>query len=94
MAKIDVFVWKTDPGQVGNGIYSMVACFMAMGVHVPFTFEAHSENEYLQNVGNPVACDGSCKNRDGNLEDFGASRHDSSYDVTRIVERAFKASVP
>lgn len=88
MKKTLAFVYKVDPTQVGNGIYPMVACFPALGVHVPYTFEAHSENEYLESVGEPTPCDGSCANRHGEMEDFSQERHDSSHGVEKIVAAA------
>lgn len=88
MNKIPVFVFKTNPGQVGNGIYSMIACFTNLGVHVPFTFEAHSENEYMKHVGIPFQCNGYCEGRNGHMEDFAKPRHDSTYEVKEIVDKA------
>ena len=69
--KIPVFVYKKNSDQEGNGHYSMVACFVALGVHVPFAFYAHSENEYLKSVGKPIPCDGSCEYYEGSIKDFG-----------------------
>ncbi len=88
--KIPVFVYKENPGQFGNGKYSMIACFVTLGVHVPFTFYAHSENEYLESVGKPVPCDGSCEHYDGSMKDFGEERDntDTGYSVKKIVESA------
>lgn len=96
MIETPVFVWKTDSGQVGRGLYPMVGCFIGIGVHVPFTFETHGEDKVLQDVGEPVKCDRSCMNHPGHLEDFGPSikRLDSDYGVSRIVERAHSASFP
>lgn len=94
MKKIPVFVFKTDPEQVGNGIYSMVACFTNLGVHVPYTFLAHSENEYLQSVGEPILCDSSCEHRRGHMEDFSKERHHSSYEVQKIIDGAKSFHLP
>lgn len=88
MKKIPVFVFKTNPGQVGNGTYSVIACFPTLGVHVPFTFEAHSENEYLKFVGIPFQCDNSCEGSNGHMEDFAKERHHSSYEVKEIAGKA------
>ena len=82
-----VFVFKTT-NQVGNGLYPMVACFISKDVHVPFVMLAHSENEYLKNVGEPIKCDGSCLHPHGSLEDWSKERHDSSYAVDPIIKKA------
>ena len=78
--RIPAFVFKEDPGQFGDGTYSMVACFPALGVHVPFTIYAHSENEYLRAIGEPTECDGSCESQHhGHLEDFSKEGHVYDY---------------
>lgn len=94
MNYMPVFVFKTSD-QVGNGLYSMTACFVALGVHVPFVFEAHSENRYLKEVQEPIPCDGSCKHYSGHIEDFSEKRGDSDHGVSAIIKKAhgFKASV-
>lgn len=89
-----VFTWKVDQDQCGNGLYQMVACFTGLAVHVPFIFEAHSENEYLRTVGKPIPCDGSCKHHQGMLEDFAEERHHSSYEVGKIVAKALAYKKP
>lgn len=87
--KIPVFVYKKNSDQEGNGHYSMVACFVALGVHVPFAFYAHSENEYLKSVGKPIPCDGSCEYYEGSIKDFGEKRDDADgYSVKEIIESA------
>ncbi len=86
--RIPVFIFKKNPQQIGNGIYSMVACFPILEVHVPFTFEAHSENEYLQTVGKPTKCNGTCKHYHGRIDDFSEERHETDYSVESIVEKA------
>jgi hypothetical protein len=93
MNEMPVITYQAGEKHVGNGIYSMIACFRRMGVHVPYTFEAHSENEYLETVGEPFPCDGSCKLHRDNREDFAKQRHDSSHSVQRIIDAAmsFKA---
>lgn len=78
-----VFVYKLDPSQSGNGIYRMVACFPTLEVHVLFTFLAHSENDYLQDVGEETPCDGSCERYKGFLR-----RQHTDYDVGKIIEKA------
>ena len=88
MKKMPAFTYKLNPGQIGNGIYAMVACFPTLEVHVPFTFTAHSENEYLQDVGEAIPCDGSCKHYTGTMEDFCEERHHTSYSVRGIVKKA------
>ena len=82
------FVWNTCSRQAGDGIYKMVACFPTKGAHVPFSFEAHSENDYLRIVEKAIACDGSCKGIAGSMEDFELKRHHTSYEAGPIVEAA------
>jgi hypothetical protein len=87
--KINVFVYKESPSQFGNGLYCMVACFLDLNVHVPFTIEAHSENEYLKNVGKAISCDGSCGSRAGHTADFSVeSAISSNYSRMPIVNKA------
>lgn len=64
------YVFKVNQRQCGNGTYQMIACFPSLGVHVPYTFEAHSENECLQSVGKPIPCDDSCTHGLGHMENF------------------------
>jgi hypothetical protein len=87
MDRIPVNVYKVNPKQFGDGIYSMIACFINLRVHVPFTFFAHSENEYVESVGDPVPCDGTCRHR-GHMEDFAIARHRTDYSVERIITAA------
>ena len=74
--------------QIGDGVYHMIACFPNWGVHVPFTFIAHSENEYLKNVGEPTPCDGSCSIYSKNLKDFSRQTDNTGYERAAIVEKA------
>lgn len=83
-----VFVMKQDFRQVGDGIYPMVACFLDLGVHVPYWFEAHSENEYIHEVGEPIKCDGSCIGPLGRIKDWSKEGHDSSHARKPIVDKA------
>jgi hypothetical protein len=93
-AKIKAFVFKKNPGQVGGGYYSLIACFPELGVHVHFTMYAHSENEYLDSLGKAVLCDGSCEEAKKRKKGKGISynnfrrEHDSDYNRTRIIEKA------
>lgn len=83
---IPVFIFKRND-QVGNGVYQMTACFIGVNVHVNFSFEAHSENEYLLSAHKATACDGSCERYFGKLENYAKPRHDSQYGVEPILEK-------
>jgi hypothetical protein len=84
--KMPVFVFsKSD--QIGNGNYVLTACFVKLGVHVPYSIYCHSENEYLNSVGRPRKCDDSCYTS-GHMEDFGKERGDDDYSVEKIIEAA------
>lgn len=92
---IPVLTYKVDPDQRGNGRYQMVACFTDLAVHVPFVFEAHSENDCLRGVGEPTPCDGSCKHHRGSkMDDFSVGRHHTNYAVDEIVAKALAYKKP
>lgn len=86
--RIPVFVYKQDESQVGSGVYAMVACFHTIGVHVPFSCYSHHGDEDLREVGEATACNDSCRNRSGQMEDFSKERGIHEHEVTRIVEKA------
>jgi hypothetical protein len=91
--KTPVFIFDGgNSGQVGNGTYQMIACFIKEGVHVPFSIYCHSENEYNGGMGKPKACDGSCHQAQGHLEDWSKKRSDDSYSVKEIIKVANKFS--
>ncbi len=85
---LPVFVYKQDSSQVGSGVYPAVACFVALGVHVPFTYYFHAGDSGLREVGEPLVCDGSCENQSGLMEDFSKERTDHDYEVTEIIVKA------
>ncbi|MBP7822549.1 MAG: hypothetical protein KA034_01915 [Candidatus Moranbacteria bacterium] len=82
------FVYKTDPSQVGSGLYQLVACFLTLGICVPFTIEVIRENEELKEVDLPILLGPQCFDRQGHLEDFSKPHHESSYDRTRVLSIA------
>lgn len=86
--KIRVIVFKEDPDQIGNGHYKMLACFIELGVHIPYTIYVHSENIYVDDIGKPTTCDSSCESRHGKIEDWSKERHRTDHDVKRIIEKA------
>jgi hypothetical protein len=86
--KIPVFTFKQSPHQFGDGNYLLVACFVKLGIHVPFSIYCHSENEYLNSVGRPKKCNEECCWATGHMEDFGKKRSDTSYTVKKIIEAA------
>lgn len=91
-AKIRAFLYKKDPSQVGGGIYEMVACFPAIGVHVPFSYHAHDGDYDLEAVGEPTVCDCSCESYSGTMEDFSKERGIHDYEVIEIVTKAYAFS--
>lgn len=92
MSRIPVFVYERGDsiGQVGNGNYGLMACFVKKGVHVPFSIYCHSENEYINSVGKATACNGDCDSYTGHMKDWSKERCDSSYTVKEIIEKANK----
>ncbi len=90
--RVPVFVYKQDQSQVGSGMYPAVACFVTLGIHVPFTYHFHAGDSDLREVGEPLVCDGSCEQQPGDMEDFSKKRTDHDYEVTRIVETALAFS--
>lgn len=88
--KFSVFVWKKNRGQVGTGIYPMVACFVVLDVHVPFTVSVFSpsETEYLEEWDKAIQCDKSCRHAQGCMDDFSEERRDGQYLVKPIVDAA------
>ncbi|AKM78714.1 MAG: hypothetical protein UY31_C0038G0004 [Candidatus Wolfebacteria bacterium GW2011_GWE1_48_7] len=86
--RIPVFLYKKDHSQVGSGVYEMIACFCALGVHIPFSYYAHAGDHDLESVGEPITCDGSCKDNPGSFKDFSQKRDFHDYEVKRIIEAA------
>lgn len=86
--KLTLFIFKNEPLQTGNGYYSMTACFVTLDVHVPFTIYCHSENEYLELVGEPTTCNGLCNHRNGSLENYLVERKRDDFSLNEIVEKA------
>jgi hypothetical protein len=86
--KIPVFNFKQDPSQVGRGPYKMIACFVVLGVHVPYTVTIHDGEEYLNKVGEPSICDETCEQRQGTIENWSKERSDREHTVQSIIESA------
>ena len=78
--KMPAYVFKDEPWRIGDGLYHMTACFPTLGVHVPYTFFAHSENEYFKDVGEAMPCDGSCEQRQGSYH--------TSFEKEKVIEKA------
>ncbi|MBT4277435.1 hypothetical protein HOD96_01675 [Candidatus Falkowbacteria bacterium] len=86
--KIPVFIFKQDSSQVGRGSYKMIACFVNLGIHVPYVATFHGGEGYLTEVNTPFACDGICEQTWGTMEDWSKERSDREYPVKPIVETA------
>ena len=87
-----VFLYKDDPAQVGSGRYKLTACFLTLGVCVPFIIESHSEKECLKAIGTPFPIDPEADfERIGCLSDFSLQEHHSGYPKDEIIKvaRAF-----
>lgn len=86
--RVPVFVFEINPAeQIGNGIYSTVACFTNLGIHVPFI----SDGRRVPSVGEPTPCDNSCEYHLGHMEDFSKERHHCSFEIQRIVTDAVQS---